>query len=174
MIRRTGYYKIDHPAYGTKYFMVNDKNDVLQILLNRGSNDNRAGINLIKYYSFINDYSQEVRYGYMILVTEEEFYVALDAMICKLKLNHMSSVKIESGIEFPGKIVKKGNNGSKYPFKDMKKTDSFKVPGKGKKELNRIRTCLDAAWRAFVKKYKPKWYFKMYTYEDGIRIWRIK
>jgi len=173
MEKSTEYFKMDHPTWGKKYFRVNGTDDVLQII-ERTMRSSKEQVSFIEHLSFVNNNFLRRSVNVITEATKEEFYVALDAMIFKFKLNQitMSTIKIEKGIPLPQKATAK--KGSKYPFADMKKSDSFALQGKDKKEVNKLRGRLDAASRSFLKSQKKKWKFTSHVDSTHVRIWRTK
>lgn len=70
--------------------------------------------------------------------------------------------KIDAGVEIPPTTRERG---SKYPFTDMKRGESFFAPTT-KDNLYRV------AW--FFKKKHEDFNFKVRAEGDGARIWRVK
>lgn len=186
------YYKMDHDTWGHRYFKVEDEKDVLHVVL-RGRNRNQTGFNaglyFIKNTSFTSNYGHKVWMEILSPCTKEEFQVALDAIIHKFKLNQMKRVviksaknavgnieiEIEKNVPLPNKYKKAVRNKklSKYPFKKMKKGDSFADTGENLKKLQRT---LSGAACYFKKTCKPKWEFTTAIDADKnqVRVWRIK
>jgi len=86
----------------------------------------------------------------------------------------MEEIKIEHDVPIPERVRKKYQ--PKYPFIEMKKGDSFSLPGKDLKELKSLQSKLSGSAYFFRIKTKPSWKFtaRVLKEEKQVRIWRIK
>lgn len=79
----------------------------------------------------------------------------------------MEISKVEKGIEIPPQRRTK-----KWPIHDMKVGDSFFVKIEDNETVRRINSRVSAA--LYDKRRKHGMKFTMRTYENGVRVWRIK
>lgn len=75
--------------------------------------------------------------------------------------------KIEKNVPIPKRSKQK-----KYPLMDMNVGDSFWVPCESRREALRERNKIFSMASYYQTKHNVK--FTTRTYEDGVRIWRIK
>ena len=87
----------------------------------------------------------------------------------------MTEIKIEIGIPIPPvEGVKKGHRKLRYPWKDMEVGDSFAVPASSKLAARTTGTRLLNVARNAVSPFQIGRDYTTRSFDDHVRIWRIK
>ena len=81
-------------------------------------------------------------------------------------------IKLEKNVPIP--LAGKFKNSSKYPWKNMKKGDSFYVVKPKHRDYNSFRAQIQSCGRTYIKWHNKNWKFQTLKEKLGIRIWRVK